>query len=68
MGGSYSIKMPEISAPILQRKLQNIKAASVHVVAMDCPGCVRQIRGGFDKGGTAIKVIHTAELREQYFE
>ncbi len=68
MGGSYSFKMPEISAPILQRKLQNIKAASVPVVAMDCPGCVMQIRGGFDKEGTAIKVIHTAELLEQYFE
>ncbi|MEI9974390.1 MAG: (Fe-S)-binding protein [Ignavibacteriota bacterium] len=25
MGGSYSLKLPEISAPILQRKLTNIK-------------------------------------------
>ncbi len=68
MGGSYSLKLPEISAPILQRKLQNIRAASVPVVAMDCPGCVMQIRGGFDKEGAAIKVIHTAELLEQQFE
>ena len=24
MGGSYTIKLPEISAPILKRKLQNL--------------------------------------------
>ncbi len=68
MGGSYSFKLPEISTPILQRKLQNIKDASVPIVATDCPGCVMQIRGGFDKEGTAINVIHTAELLEQHFE
>jgi L-lactate dehydrogenase complex protein LldF len=65
MGGSYSIKLPEISAPILQRKLKNIKDASAPVVAMDCPGCVMQIRGGLDKDGASIAVKHTAELIEE---
>jgi Fe-S oxidoreductase len=68
MGGSYSIKLPEISAPILQRKLKNIKDTSVQIVAMDCPGCVMQIRGGFDKDGAAVKVRHTAELLEEHFK
>ncbi len=68
MGGSYSIKLPEISAPILQRKLKNIKDTSVQIVAMDCPGCVMQIRGGFDKDGAAVKVKHTAELLEEQFK
>jgi len=31
-------------------------------VAMDCPGCVMQIRGGFDQDGAAVKVRHTAEI------
>ncbi len=62
MGGSYSIKLPEISAPILQRKLQNIKNSNAKVVAMDCPGCVMQIRGGMDKDGAGISVCHTVEL------
>jgi Fe-S oxidoreductase len=62
MGGSYSIKLPEISAPILQRKLKNIKETGAPVVAMDCPGCVMQIRGGFDQEGAEIKVKHTVEL------
>jgi Fe-S oxidoreductase len=62
MGGSYSLKLPEISAPILQRKLKNIKDTGAPVVAMDCPGCVMQIRGGFDQDGAVVKVRHTAEL------
>ncbi len=62
MGGSYSMKLPEISAPILQRKLRSIKETGAPIVAMDCPGCVMQIRGGMDQDGAAIKVRHTAEL------
>ena len=62
MGGSYSMKLPEISAPILQRKLHNIKETGAPVVAMDCPGCVMQIRGGFDQDGSGVRVKHTAEL------
>jgi len=62
MGGSYSLKMPEISAPILERKLVNIEATGAPLVAMDCPGCAMQIRGGLDKKGSAVRVRHTAEL------
>ncbi|MDD2541099.1 MAG: LUD domain-containing protein [Desulfuromonadaceae bacterium] len=62
MGGSYSLKLPEISAPILQRKLRNIKDTGAATVAMDCPGCVMQIKGGFDQDGASIKVKHTLEL------
>lgn len=62
MGGSYSLKLPEISAPILQRKLRNIKDTGAPTVAMDCPGCVMQIRGGLDQDGAALKVRHTAEI------
>jgi len=68
MGGSYSIKLPEISAPILQRKLHNIKETGAPVVAMDCPGCVMQIRGGMDQDGAAISVRHTVELLAEQLE
>jgi iron-sulfur cluster protein len=68
MGGSYSLKLPEISAPILQRKLKNIKETGAPLVAMDCPGCVMQIRGGFDQDGAAVIVRHTAELLAEQLE
>ncbi len=68
MGGSYSMKLPEISGPILKRKLHNIKQTGAPLVAMDCPGCVMQIRGGLDQDGSAIKVRHTVELLAEQLE
>jgi Fe-S oxidoreductase len=68
MGGSYSLKLPEISAPILIRKLTNIKNTGAKIVAMDCPGCAMQIRGGFDKDGSPVEVRHTAELIADRFD
>ena len=68
MAGSYSLKLPEISAPILERKLKNIKDTGAERVVMDCPGCVMQIRGGMDKDGAPIKVEHTAERLADRFE
>lgn len=68
MGGSYSIKLPEISRPILERKIINIKNTGAPVVAMDCPGCVLQIGGGFDQDGTGVTVKHTLELIAEQLE
>ncbi len=71
MGGSYSLKLPEISASILQRKLANIEKTGAAIAAMDCPGCAMQIRGGIDKaipsGRTPVQVRHTAELLADLF-
>src|SRR5579871_837931 len=68
MGGSYSLKLPEISAPILERKLTNIRKTGATMAAMDCPGCAMQIRGGFDKSESQVAVRHTAELLADAFE
>jgi len=68
MGGSYSMKLPEISGPILKRKLNNIKQTGAPIVAMDCPGCVMQIRGGLDQDGADINVRHTVELLAEQLE
>jgi iron-sulfur cluster protein len=62
MGGSYSLKFPEISRPILARKLENVRAAGAATVALDCPGCLMQIGGGLDQSGEPIAVRHVAEL------
>lgn len=60
--GSYSIKFPEMSGPILERKIHNIEATGADVVAVDCPGCLMQIAGGIDQTDLKVKVKHTAEL------
>ncbi|MBU0516863.1 MAG: (Fe-S)-binding protein, partial [Proteobacteria bacterium] len=64
MGGLYTLKFPEISERILRRKLENVRGTGAGVVAVDCPGCIMQLRGGLDRQskGNRIKVFHTAEL------
>lgn len=66
--GSYSLKFPEISAPILQRKIDNIKASGADMVCMDCPGCLMQISGGLDKDGSKIIAKHTAQILAERLE
>ncbi len=61
-GGTYSAKFPEISAKILENKLQRIKESGATRVVMDCPGCIMQINGGAHKAQEKIKVTHIAEL------
>ncbi|MGD9974869.1 MAG: L-lactate dehydrogenase (quinone) large subunit LdhH [Desulfatirhabdiaceae bacterium] len=61
-GGSYSIEFPEISAAILNQKLDYVMETGAEVLVTDCPGCVLQLRGGMDKRGSRIQVRHIAEM------
>jgi len=62
MGGSYTIKQPEISAPILERKLVNIEKTGAPLLVIDCPGCMMQIGGGLRARNAEIKVQLTAQI------
>ncbi|OEU76896.1 MAG: hypothetical protein BA864_13000 [Desulfuromonadales bacterium C00003093] len=62
-GGSYSLTShPEISKMILKDKLSDIAASGATCVAMDCPGCMMQIRGGLEKESSSVRARHTIEL------
>lgn len=61
-GGSYSAEFPEISARILSKKIENIKASGSTRLVTDCPGCIIQLRGGLNKDGANMRVTHIAEL------
>ena len=62
-GGSYSLTShPEIAKRILGDKLGDIVESGASCVAMDCPGCMMQIRGGVEKQGLSVRVQHTIEL------
>ena len=60
--GSYAVSHPEVSEALLADKLESITATGAEVVALDCPGCLLQIRGGCRRAGLKIGVRHTAEL------
>lgn len=62
-GGSYSLTShPDIAKTILADKVADIKASGATCVAMDCPGCMMQIRGGLEKAEVPIRAQHTIEL------
>jgi len=61
-GGSYFMKHPELSDQILGRKLENIIASGAGTVAVECPGCLLQIRRGLSFTGNKPGVKHLAEI------
>ncbi|MDR1777390.1 MAG: LUD domain-containing protein [Desulfovibrio sp.] len=61
-GGTYSVKFPEISAQLLEKKLDALRKTGATRLVVDCPGCVMQLRGGAEKQGLNVKVDHVADL------
>jgi len=61
-GGSWSMKFPAISKELMHKKLDNVCSADATHLALDCPGCTIQLRGGADKEKRPIQVVHVAEV------
>ena len=59
--GSYSVDFPEMSALLLERKLENLTATGADLFVTDCPGCIMQLRGGLERKGATQRVMHMAE-------
>jgi len=68
MGGSYTIKQPDISMQMLKQKMKHIEDTGAEFVTAECPGCLLQIAGGLDKLGSKIKAVHPAELMVDKFK
>ncbi len=66
--GSYSMKMPEISAELLNRKIKNIEKSGAEIVVVDCPGCLLWLRRGLEKAKSKIQVLHSAVFLAQFIQ
>lgn len=62
MAGAFGVKYADLSRPILKQKITNISATGADVVAVACPACMMQLRGGLDKQLPDVKVKHVAEI------
>lgn len=62
MAGAFGVKYSEISRPILKDKVSNIKATGADTVAVACPACMMQLRGGLDQQAPNIHVRHVADI------
>ncbi len=60
--GAFSIDHPEVGEALLGDKLDSVRSSGASIIALDCPGCLLQIRGGLARRGTKTRVMHTAEL------
>jgi glycolate oxidase iron-sulfur subunit len=60
--GIYNIVQPEMSAQILERKMEKIIETDAEIVVTGNPGCILQIQLGVQKHGLPMKVMHPIEL------
>lgn len=63
-GGSFSVRLPEVSTAILDKKLAHVEATGARgVVACDA-GCLMQMGGGLSRRGSPVRALHLAEVLE----
>jgi L-lactate dehydrogenase complex protein LldE len=63
-GGSFSVRLPEVSTAILDKKLVNIEATGATCVVACDAGCLMQMSGGLSRRGSKVRALHLAELLE----
>jgi L-lactate dehydrogenase complex protein LldE len=61
-GGSFSVRLPEVSSAILDKKLANVEASGAACVVACDAGCLMQMRGGLSRRGSRIRALHLAEV------
>jgi L-lactate dehydrogenase complex protein LldE len=61
-GGTFSVKYPEISVAILDRKIEAIEAAGVRAVVSCDASCLMQIGGRLMRQGSTVRAMHLAEV------
>jgi L-lactate dehydrogenase complex protein LldE len=61
-GGMFCVKYPEISNRIAVTKTRDIAATGADYVVTGETGCLLQIQGKLHRDGSAIQVVHIAEV------
>ncbi|MCX5839034.1 MAG: LUD domain-containing protein [Deltaproteobacteria bacterium] len=62
MSGIFGVKYTELSMPILEQKMNNIRDTGAEIVACACSGCMVQIQGGLDKQVPGVRMKHVADI------
>jgi L-lactate dehydrogenase complex protein LldE len=61
-GGSFSVRLPEVSTAILDKKLTNVEATGAACVVACDAGCLMQMSGGLSRRRSAVRALHLAEV------
>lgn len=65
-GGTFSVKYPEISTQMVDRKIENIEAADLRAIVSCDSSCLMQIGGRLSRNGSKVKAIHLAEILDSH--
>jgi L-lactate dehydrogenase complex protein LldE len=61
-GGSFSVRLGDVSAAILEKKLANVEATGADCVVACDAGCLMQMAGGLSRRRSAVRALHLADL------
>ncbi len=61
-GGSFSVRLPEISASILAKKIANIEKSGADCLVACDAGCLMQMSGGLSRKGSPARAFHLAQV------
>jgi L-lactate dehydrogenase complex protein LldE len=61
-GGTFSIKFPEVSTAIVDRKVADIEQTGADTIVAGDMGCLMNIAGRISRQGKPIKAFHIAEV------
>src|SRR5690349_19946848 len=61
-GGTFSVRMPDISVAIVADKTRALKESGAHKVLSAYCGCLMNINGSFEKQHEALRVQHLASF------
>ena len=63
-GGSFAVRLPEVSTSILDKKLANAEATGARCVVACDAGCLMQMSGRLSRRNSPIRAVHLAEVLE----
>ena len=61
-GGSFAVRLPEVSAQILAKKLANVESTGAGCLVACDAGCLMQMAGGLTRKKSRVRALHLAEL------
>ncbi len=61
-GGSFAVRLPEVSSAILDKKLANVEATGARCLVACDAGCLMQMGGGLSRRGSSVKAVHLAQV------
>ena len=61
-GGSFSVRLPEVSTAILDKKLASAERTGADCLVACDAGCLMQMGGGLSRRGSRVRAVHLAQI------